>query len=308
MSASARELEPGRKVAVAVPASSANLGPGFDCLGLALGLWDEVTVEVTEAGLEMEISGEGADVLPRTEHHLVVRAIRTGLNAADCQAPGLRISCTNRIPQSRGLGSSASAAVAGLAAANALGGNSLSDADLVHLAGAFEGHPDNSSASVLGGAIASWTENHDGVTRYKAVSLAVNPDIKAVAFVPETQASTSEVRKVLPASVPHMDARFNLSRSALLVHALQHDPSLLFEATKDRLHQPYRAQALPVTTHWVEQLREAGIAAFVSGAGPTALALGTTDVPRELVEKAEAEGLRVLTLDIASGVRAEVVN
>lgn len=296
-----------KKVLVQVPASSANLGPGFDSLGLALGLWDELEVEAIPAGLELDIEGEGADVLPRTEQHLVIKAIRAGLKAAGYSAQGLRVRCLNRIPQSRGLGSSASAAVAGLVAANALSDFQLSETELVHLAGAFEGHPDNSSASVLGGAVVSWMENDNGTTLYKAARMKVDPRVRAVALVPETHASTSEVRKVLPASVPHVDARFNLARTALLVHALENDPSLLFEATKDRLHQQYRAQALPITTEWVERLREKGIAAFVSGAGPTALALITEDLPADLIQQAESAGLRVLDLEIASGVRSEVL-
>ncbi|AKK02870.1 homoserine kinase [Corynebacterium epidermidicanis] len=298
-------LEVGKAVTVSVPASSANLGPGFDSLGLSLGLFDDVTVEVIPSGLEMHISGEGADYLPKNSSHLVVRSIERGLAAAGCQAPGLRVSCHNRIPQSRGLGSSASAAVAGLAAAQALSDGAFDQAEFVHLAGECEGHPDNSSASVLGGAVVSWTEEVEGEPRYRAVRIPVHPQLKATTFVPDTQASTSAVRKVLPEFVPHTDARFNLARTGLLTYALQHDPTLLFAATEDKLHQGYRAQALPVTTQWVGKLRERGLAAFVSGAGPTALVLHTDPVPIDLIEDAKAASLRVFELDIASGVSVE---
>lgn len=301
------ELAVARSVKVCVPASSANLGPGFDCLGLALSLCDEVTVTVQASGLDLTIDGEGAGDLPTDETHLVVQAIRAGLTAAGFTAPGLAVRCLNRIPQSRGLGSSASAAVAGIAAAQALTGYVLSTEDMVQLAGEFEGHPDNSSASILGGAIVSWTQDHNGEPRYRAARIPVVPTLRATALVPDTCASTSEVRAVLPEQVPHLDARFNLSRSALLTYALQHDAALLFEATRDMLHQPYRAAALPMTTAWMEKLRAVGIAAFVSGAGSTVLALHEEPVPGELVAEAEAAGLSVHHLTLAEGVRAEIL-
>ena len=144
------DIEVGTKVTVQVPASSANLGPGYDTLGIALSLYDTVEVEVTRSGLEVEIFGEGADDLPRDGSHLVVKAIRSALQAADVEVSGLRVVCTNNIPQSRGLGSSASAAVAGVAAGNGLAGFPLSAEQVVQLSSAFEGHPDNAAASVLG--------------------------------------------------------------------------------------------------------------------------------------------------------------
>ncbi|MEJ6014296.1 homoserine kinase [Corynebacterium sp. H127] len=295
------------KVHVRVPASSANLGPGFDSLGLALGLYDDVEVE-TQDGFEIQIEGEGAGTLPRTEKHLVVRAIRSALTAAGVTVPGMRVRCVNRIPQSRGLGSSASAAVAGVMAGNALAGRALSPEQLVHLASVLEGHPDNSSASVLGGMVISWTQDAEEGTVYRAVRANPHPELRATALVPDTFASTSEVRRVLPASVPHVDARFNLARAALLTHAIQHDPALLFEATKDRLHQGYRAKALPVTTEWVERMRGEGLAAFVSGAGPTALALHTEAFPEKLRNEALAAGLRVLDLPIVDGAEVETLD
>ena len=198
------EVPAGQKVTVKVPASSANLGPGFDTLGLALGLYDTVDVEVIPQGLEVEIFGEGEDDLPQDGSHLVVKAIRAGLKAADVDVPGLRVVCHNNIPQSRGLGSSAAAAVAGVAAANGLAGFPLDDAQVVQLSSAFEGHPDNAAASVLGNAVVSWTEIPvDGRThpQYKAVSIPVHPSIRAFALVPAFHASTEAVRRVLPSDV-----------------------------------------------------------------------------------------------------------
>ena len=176
----ATDIEVGLKATVTVPGSSANLGPGFDTLGLALSIYDTVEVEVIESGLEVEIFGEGAEDLPRDGSHLVVKAIRSGLKAADVSVPGLRVVCTNNIPQSRGLGSSASAAVAGVVAANTLAGNPLSTEEVVQLSSAFEGHPDNAAASVLGGAVVSWTEIPvDGVSHpvYRAVGVPVGPEL-----------------------------------------------------------------------------------------------------------------------------------
>ena len=297
------EVPAGQKVTVKVPASSANLGPGFDTLGLALGLYDTVDVEVIPQGLEVEIFGEGEDDLPRDGSHLVVKAIRAGLKAADVDVPGLRVVCHNNIPQSRGLGSSAAAAVAGVAAANGLAGFPLDDAQVVQLSSAFEGHPDNAAASVLGNAVVSWTEIPvDGRThpQYKAVSIPVHPSIRAFALVPAFHASTEAVRRVLPSDVTHVDARFNVSRCAVMTVALQHHPELLWEGTRDRLHQPY---VLPVTAEWVNRLRNKGYAAYLSGAGPTCMVLTTGDgVDEKSLQDARDAGLRVMELPVAGPV------
>ena len=255
------DLQPGLKAKVTVPGSSANLGPGFDTLGIALSIYDTVEVEVTESGLEVEIFGEGADDLPRDGSHLVVRAIQSGLAAANVSAPGLRVVCHNSIPQSRGLGSSAAAAVAGVVAANVLAGSPLDHDAIVQLSSEFEGHPDNAGASALGGAVVSWTDIPvDGQSKpsYRAVRIPVDESIKAVALVPNFHASTNAVRKVLPSHVTHTDARFNVSRTAVMTTAIQHHPELLFEGTRDRLHQPYRADVLPITAEWVNRLRNRG--------------------------------------------------
>lgn len=304
------ELEVGTKAIVTVPASSANLGPGFDTLGIALSLYDTVEVEVTNSGLEVEIFGEGAEDLPRDGSHLVVKAIRSALNAADVSAPGLRVVCNNNIPQSRGLGSSASAAVAGVAAGNGLAGFPLTEQQVVQLSSAFEGHPDNAAASVLGNAVVSWTtvpvDGHS-LPEYKAVTVDVHKDIKATALVPNFHASTQAVRRVLPSHVTHGDATFNVSRTAVQVVALQNYPELLWEGTRDRLHQPYRADVLPVTSEWVNRLRNRGFAAYLSGAGPTAMVLHTEPIDVNILRDAREAGLRVIPLEVAGPVEVKVV-
>ncbi|MCP1387332.1 homoserine kinase [Corynebacterium sp. TA-R-1] len=309
----ATDLQVGLKATVKVPGSSANLGPGFDTLGLAVGIYDTVEVEVTASGLEVEIFGEGADDLPRDGSHLVVKAIRSGLKAADVEAPGLRVVCHNSIPQSRGLGSSAAAAVAGVVAANTLAGSPLDSDAVVQLSSEFEGHPDNAGASALGGAVVSWTDIPvDGRSKpqYRAVRIPVDSSIHAIALVPDFHASTNAVRKVLPSHVTHVDARFNVSRTAVMTAALQSHPELLWEGTRDRLHQPYRADVLPVTAEWVNRLRNRGYAAYLSGAGPTAMVLttGETDEKlRALLDDARSAGLKVHELEIAGPVTAELV-
>lgn len=303
------ELEVGKKVSVTVPASSANLGPGFDTLGLAVSLYDTVEVEVVASGLSVEVFGEGQGELPLDGSHLVVKALRAGLKATDAHAPGLKVVCHNSIPQSRGLGSSAAAAVAGVCAANGLAGCPLSDEQLVQLSSAFEGHPDNAAASVLGQAVVSWTEIPvDGKTepQYRAVTIPVAESIMATALVPNFHASTEAVRRVLPTDVTHLDARFNVSRCAVMTVALQHHPELLWEGTRDRLHQPYRADVLPVTAEWVNRLRNKGYAAYLSGAGPTVMVLSTEPVDESVLNDAREAGLRVLPLEVAQPVSVTV--
>lgn len=314
-----RTLPAGITVTVRVPASSANLGPGFDSLGIALGLYDEITVSTTDSGLTIKVEGEGADDVPWGPSHLVVRAIERGLQAAGVWADGLDVVCHNVIPHSRGMGSSASAVVGGLAAGRGLAGKfdpelAYGDDVMVQLAAEFEGHPDNSSASILGGIVVSWTETDRpadaGFTDasdhnprvYRAVRLEPHASLRPVVLIPEERSATAHTRGLLPETVPHGDAAFNVSRAALAVVALTQRPDLLLPATADRLHQGYRESALPLTTAWVERLRAAGIAATVSGAGPTIMALGTSEFPEELRELAIADGLRVLEPGIADGV------
>ncbi|MFE3000893.1 homoserine kinase [Nocardia sp. NPDC059246] len=316
-----RTLPAGISVTVRVPASSANLGPGFDSLGIALGLYDEITVSTTDSGLTIRVEGEGADDVPWGPSHLVVRAVERGLQAAGVWADGLDVVCRNVIPHSRGMGSSASAAVGGLAAGRGLAAKfdpelAYGDDVLVQLAGEFEGHPDNSSASILGGFVVCWTETDRSADEngsadahharlYRAVRLEPHPSLRPVVLIPEERSATAHTRGLLPETVPHVDAAFNASRSALAVVALTQRPDLLLPATADRLHQGYRASALPLTTKWVERLRAAGIAATVSGAGPTVLAFATSEFPEELRELAIADGMRVLEPGIAGGVSVD---
>jgi homoserine kinase len=259
-------------VTVEVPATSANLGPGYDCLGLALDLHDTLTAEVADSGLVVEIEGEGADQLPREESHLVVRAMRAGFEALGAAPPGLRLHATNRIPQSRGLGSSSAAIVGGLALARALvedDPGAFSDVDLLRLATRIEGHPDNVAPALLGGFVVSGQDDDDAW----GVPATVVPEISAVAFVPPDGVSTELARGLLPAEVPHATAAANTGRAALLVAALAGATDRLLPATQDFLHQEFRASAMPESFALVQSLRAAGHAAVISGAGPTVLVL-----------------------------------
>ncbi len=258
------------RVRIRVPATSANLGPGFDALGLALGLYDEIEAATAGDGVDVIIEGEGADELPRDEHHLVATAARTTAGVLGADLPGLRLRCVNRIPQARGLGSSAAAIVAGVLAARGLvadGAKQLDDLQTLALAARLDGHPDNVAACLLGGLTLAWREGADD----RAVRLEPHRDLVPVAFVPPTTSSTAQARGMLPAAVPHGDAAHNAGRSALLVHALTRDPALLMAATEDRLHQPFRAPAIPASAALVARLRAAGLPAVISGAGPSVL-------------------------------------
>ncbi len=309
----------GRAVKVTVPASSANLGPGFDTLGLAVDFTDVVEVEATDSGLEVIVHGEGEGEVPLDERHLVVRAVRAGLREAGATVRGLKITCHNVIPHSRGLGSSAAAAVAGVVAASGLAGDptperptgALDDDTLIQLAASFEGHPDNAAASVLGGGVISWTNipvDGRSAPEYRAVGVPVAGTVLATALIPDFHASTEAVRRVLPSDVSHVDARFNVSRAALLPVALSRHPELLWEATRDRLHQPYRAEVLPVSSEWVNRLRNLGYPAFLSGAGPTVMVLSTEPVDPALLDEARSRGLRVLETRAGGRVTVEVGN
>jgi homoserine kinase len=294
-----------------VAASSANLGPGFDSLGVALGLYDEIEVVTTDGpGVVVEVSGEGAGQLSSGVDHLVVTALARGLREAGCRADGLIVRCRNMIPHSRGLGSSASAVVGGLGAANALVAQTdrtpLCNAQLIQLSSEFEGHPDNASASVLGGAVVSWTEPaHGGAEpRYDAVRVRLHPDIRLFPAIPELRSSTAETRVLLPEQVSHHDARFNVSRAALLVVALTQRPDLLMAATEDLLHQPQRARAMPASAEFLQVLRHHGVPAVLSGAGPAVLALTTADeLPAEALEFGTAHGFAVSRMPAGEPLR-----
>jgi homoserine kinase len=272
-------------VRVRVPATSANLGPGFDALGLALTLYDEVEAWVSPSGLSIEVSGEGAHLAEAGEDHLVVRAMRAAFAATGGQPPGLGLRCVNSIPHGRGLGSSAAAIVSGVLAARALAGRGsvpMPDEAAFELATDLEGHPDNVAACLVGGLTIAWTvEGHPRAARLEPLA-----SITPVVCIAPGPVRTDVARGVLPDRVPHRDAAANAGRSALLVAALtgQSRPALagagpadgtavLIDATRDRLHQDYRAVAMPHTHVLVERLRAAGIPAVVSGAGPSVLAL-----------------------------------
>ncbi|AQA04260.1 homoserine kinase [Mycobacterium sp. MS1601] len=302
-------LPAGLTATATVAASSANLGPGFDSLGLAVGLYDEIIVETTDSGLVVEVEGEGAGQVPLGPEHLVVRAIQRGLAETGLRAQGLIVRCRNVIPHSRGLGSSAAAVVGGLAVVNGLAAQAntvtMDTLRLVQLSSEFEGHPDNAAAAVLGGAVVSWTETGAGGSPvYQAAPIRVHPDIHLFSAVPQVRSSTAETRAVLPEQVSHTDARFNLSRAALLVVALTERPELLMSATQDVLHQPQRAAAMPASAEYLAVLRRCGIAAVLSGAGPAVMALSTTqELPAEVIDYGTAHGFTVKEMKIGDGVR-----
>jgi homoserine kinase len=269
----------GEPVVVRVPGSSANLGPGYDAVGLALGIVDEVEVTATApgAGVTVEVDGQGAGSVAAGEDHLVVRALRAALARAGVrERPGLHLRCRNAVPHGRGLGSSATAIVAGVVAARALltEPDRLTAADVVDLASAIEGHPDNAAASVLGGMTLGW-HGQDG--RWRAVRVEPHADVAAVVCVPDTELATARARAMLPDKVLHADAAFTAGRAALLVEAVTRSPHLLLPATADRLHQDHREAAMPASLALVRRLREAALAAVVSGAGPSVLVLTTRD-------------------------------
>ncbi|MGW8484149.1 homoserine kinase [Microbacterium sp. NPDC055903] len=261
-----------RSVSVRVPATSANLGPGFDTLGLALSVYDDLVVtELAEDRLEIEVEGTGADEIARDESNLVYRSILHVYADAGREAPGLRIQARNGVPHGRGLGSSGAAVVAGILAAKGLlaGDVELDDAALLRLATELEGHPDNVAPALFGGLTIAWT-GEDGPRHKK---LLVHRGVAPLVLVPEHTLSTALARSLQPTQVPREDAVFNVSRSALLIAALTQSPELLLDATADRLHQDYRAEAMPETSGLVRALRDAGFAAVVSGAGPSVLVL-----------------------------------
>jgi homoserine kinase len=259
-------------VRVLVPATSANLGPGFDALGLALTLHDEVEARILPSGLSIEISGAGEDLAGAGEEHLIVRAMRAAFAVTGGQPPGLGLRCVNRIPHGRGLGSSAAAVVAGLLAARALSDSGkLADAALLPLACELEGHPDNVAACLGGGLTIAWTEP-DGPHMIRLEPLASLTPVVCVAPAP---VRTDVARGLLPGLIPHRDAAANAGRSALLIAALTQPgvgQDVLLAATQDLLHQEYRASAMSSTHALVRGLRAAGLPAVVSGAGPSVLA------------------------------------
>lgn len=297
-----------RTVSVRVPATSANLGPGFDTLGLALSVYDELLVTALAPGqLEIFAEGEGAADVPRDHSHLVVRAIAHAFEALGVELCGLRLEAKNSIPHGRGMGSSGAAVVSGLLAAKGLlaGIRDLSSQDLLRLATEMEGHPDNVAPALFGGLTIAWVDEQG--PQHK--QLIVNRGVSPLLCVPEFTLSTSLARSLQPAHVPREDAVFNVSRSALLIAALTQSPELLMAATEDKLHQNYRAPAMQESAALISGLRAQGFAAVVSGAGPSVLVLA--DGPGQRQRAAELVSqltqTRWQTLMVAVDVKGGIV-
>lgn len=281
-------LVPGRSVAVSVPASTGNVGPGFDTLGLALEHRDEIELTVLESGLEFELQGEGSESVPRTEDHLLVRAVRAAWRAAGLQEqPGMRIVARNRVPHGRGMGSSAACAVAGVVAGNALLAEQqrLDEDAVFQVCAGMEGHPDNVAPALYGGLTISWGE--PGAWRTAPVD--VLPEIVPIVAIPNYEVSTALARSLLPETVDHREAARNAGRCALLIDAMSRRPEHLMPATADSLHQPFRAPAMEPSAALVAALREQGHAALISGAGPTVLVLSDSEPSADAAEKAIGE-------------------
>ena len=278
----------GRGVRVVVPGSTANLGPAYDCAGLALGVHDDVLVTAGQPGgpARVRVEGPGSENLPQgegalAEEHLVVRSLRAALHdwgVAEADQPGLALHARNGVPLGRGVGSSAAAVVAGVVAAAALVDRAPPLEEQLHVAAALEGHPDNAAASLLGGLTLGWA--HGPERRWRAVRVEPHPDLGVLLCLPGAALSTARARAMLPLQVDHDDAAHNAGRSALLVEALTRSPHLLVEATRDRLHQRHRAAAMPQASALLAALRGAGHAAVVSGAGPSLLVLHAGDPER----------------------------
>lgn len=284
-------------VTVTVPATSANLGPGYDALGIALSLRDRVTAMVADGpGPEIVVVGEGEGGVPLDERHLVHRSMVAAFEHMDHVTPPVRLRCDNVIPHGRGLGSSSAAIVAGVCAARGLvaGGSLLMDDDAVFaLAAEIEGHPDNVAPAFYGGFTVAYSDGG----RFRAAPAAVDPRVSTVVFIPPDAVETTVARGLLPATVSHGDAAGNAGRAALLVAALGSRPELLLAATEDRLHQDYREPAMPRSLELVRELRAAGLPAVVSGAGPTVLVF-TDATDQEEVARRVPEGWRALSLAV----------
>jgi len=295
---SVRSLTPGTRVVVEAPATSANLGPGFDCFGLALDWRESLEIEVTGPGVSVHVTGEGSDVLPRDETHLVVRCFTEGLDDLGAHAPGLALRAHNTIPHGRGLGSSSAAIVAGLVAARALAGVAPDPAWVLRHATRIEGHPDNVAAAIYGGFVMAYGHGE----HVAVVAGRVHDGLRAAVAVSPVPVETRAARRLLPRVVPHAEAAADAGRAALLVHAIAEEPHLLHAGTQDWLHQRYREPAMPEAYALMARLRAAGFAAAISGAGPSVVVLGTE---ADLVGLEAAEpGTRFRRLGIGGHARA----
>ena len=300
-----QRFSPGASVTVEVPASSANLGPGFDSIGLALGITDTVEATVAGEGLQVWVEGHGADTVPTDEGHLIWRSALAMWQRLGVEPPtGMELRCRNEIPHSRGLGSSAAAIVAGLATALALVRGRIDTPDALSmisdLAGEIEGHPDNASASVYGGLTVSWADDNGG--GWRTVHPRLHPDVRAAVLLPEATLATDTARAALGDSVSLSAAASTAGRAALLTHALTTEPGALLPATRDWLHQEPRRASYPESMGVVDALRERGLAATISGAGPAVLVLGAGELAVDAA--ALPAGWKVLRPGIATtGVR-----
>lgn len=278
---------------LSVPATSANLGPGYDSLGLALEWRDEIQViarprrDPARAAVSVVVLGEGAAELPTDASHLVIAAAEQILQTKGYLLPDLEVRAENTIPHSRGLGSSAAAIATAVITADQLIPGGLTADEQLQIGSQFEGHPDNYVPALRGGVAVSWIAGEATDPVFRTAPLSVHPQLRCVLGVPSAQQSTQRARDLLPSTVPHGQAAKNSSRAALLVHALTTDPAMLLEATEDYLHQQYRRQAFPESIAVVEALREQGFAAVISGAGPAVLVLTTSDQARSAVSAIE---------------------
>ena len=285
-------------VRVVVPASSANLGSGFDSAGLALSMFDEVEASFTDKpGVQVDVDGEGRSSLPRDENHLIARVMLKTFANLSVPVQGLYLRCINRIPHGRGLGSSAAAISAAVVAARALAGTQgtrMDDQGALELASSIEGHPDNVAACLYGGFTVSWIDEN---SLARAVKLKAHESIIPVVMIPKFEVDTEQARALLPSHVPHRDAAFNVARSALLVHAMTNDPDYLFEATADRMHQEYRRPSMQSASALVTGLRTKKHAAYISGSGPSVCVLTNSEKVEEVIslvpDEFEAQQLEI---------------
>jgi len=295
-------VKSGTSVRVIVPGTTANLGPGFDTLGMALTLYDSLEVRATDSGVVVDVHGVGEGEVPTDETNLIASSLLYTFNKVGITPPGLHLVAHNTIPHGRGLGSSGAAIVGGVMAAKGLleGIHAFTDDDLLAIATEIEGHPDNIAPSLFGGLTIAWVSD-DGPRSKK---LHIHRGVSLLVAIPvDASMSTHLARSLQPDTVPHKDAIFNLSRASLLIAALLDSPELLFEATEDKLHQTYRASAMPETTALLTTLRERGHAAVVSGAGPSVLVLCSNPAQRSVAaDLIVAHGrpaweVRLLTVD-----------
>lgn len=294
---------------VRVPATTANVGSGFDCVGIAVDWYDHLSLEVSSTGgLVVEVTGEGAGQVPTDETHLVVSSMLHGLGEWGGSMPGgVHLRAHNTIPHSRGLGSSAAAIVAGLAFAWGISfpGREPDRDELTRLSSALEGHPDNAGAAVWGGAVLAWMESGT----VSLVRLDVHPGISTAVWIPSFEVPTAGARSVLPDQVPRLDAVAQATAAATLPIALATRPDLLFSATADRLHQEYRAHLMESSYDLMGQLRQLGVAATISGAGPAIFAVGTREQLAAASQvDATRRGWRHFGFPLGSGVGLESIH